>query len=97
MVVMQNNNFSTDYTENPICPHCGNENYEIGIDLLQSDTMSDGDISFVKCESCRQGFSVVTNVEISFSTSADNPKTFNDDDDMEYEIEVVPYDGDDEE
>ena len=86
---------NTDLTKNPICPHCGREDEDVGIELLILDPY-DGDMSVVKCMGCSKSYSVTVNLNTTFSTGPTNVE-YEDlvGDDDEFEIEVHPYDGED--
>lgn len=88
---------NTDLTPNPICPYCGHEDYDLGVELLVSDPC-DGDMSLAKCFACNKSFNATVNINTSFSTSITDLEfdEFAEGED-EFEIEVHPYDGDGEE
>ena len=58
---------NTDYTDEPVCPHCGNE-------------MSDAwelqhEVNEVDCGWCDKPMKVIRHIEVTYSTRPDTPTT----------------------
>ena len=61
--------FDTEFTNNIVCPHCGDENgdsWELA--------MKDGEHEIQDCGSCNEQFEVYCDISISYSTEKLKPK-----------------------
>ncbi|OGS99810.1 MAG: hypothetical protein A3K04_02380 [Gallionellales bacterium RBG_16_56_9] len=59
----------TDWTEFPVCPHCGTQDHDWWDGLPQKN---DGDNWDATCMSCGSDYSVVMSVSVHFSTKVPN-------------------------
>lgn len=57
-----NRMYNTEFTEHPVCPHCGHETEETELELR------DGDVEFLTCENCDQQFKVECYVTVAYCT-----------------------------
>ena len=55
--------FDTDYTTEPICPHCGHQMRD-----AWEDVDGEGEWQTVECGRCEKDYRVIRHVAVTFST-----------------------------